>query len=237
MVEPAISTTVGRIGELAVQETKFLCGVTSEAGFLKDELERLQCFLQDAGTKRKSGNASAKLWVSQIRNATYEAENVLEVVDYMEKRNRLKKGFMGTISRSYQFMDSRKLYIIDVSDLINSWIAESFLPGSIKNKEQMARKYVTELAQRSLVQVTYTSKVHGWIESIRLHDILHDWCIGEATDAGFCDVIDKTTGHVVLSYRSSLQNYYEDNMFEAAPQHLISELLLALIFHHSPYLC
>ncbi|KAG2558353.1 hypothetical protein PVAP13_8NG123804 [Panicum virgatum] len=98
MVEPAISTTVGRIGELAVQETKFLCGVTSEAGFLKDELERLQCFLQDAGTKRKSGNASAKLWVSQIRNATYEAENVLEVVDYMEKRNRLKKGFMGTIS-------------------------------------------------------------------------------------------------------------------------------------------
>jgi len=99
MVEPAISATVGRISELAVQETTFLCGVTSEAGFLKDELKRLQCFLQDAGTKRKSGSASAKLWVSQIRDATYEAENVLEVVDYMEKRNRLKKGFMGAISR------------------------------------------------------------------------------------------------------------------------------------------
>jgi len=99
MVEPTISATVGRIGELAVQETTFLCGVTSEAEFLKGELERLQCFLQDAGTKRKSGSASAKLWVSQIRNATYEAENVLEVVDYMEKRNRLKKGFMGAISR------------------------------------------------------------------------------------------------------------------------------------------
>ena len=27
----------------------------------------------------------------------------------------------------------------------------------------------------------------------------------------------KIAGHVVLSYRSSLQNYYEDNMFEAAP--------------------
>ena len=99
MVEPAISATVGRIGELAVQETTFLCGVTSEAGFLKDELERLRCFLQDAGTKRKSGSASAKLWVSQIRNTTHEAENVLEVVDYMEKRNRIKKGFMGAISR------------------------------------------------------------------------------------------------------------------------------------------
>jgi len=27
----------------------------------------------------------------------------------------------------------------------------------------------------------------------------------------------KIAGHAVLSYRSSLQNYYEDNMFEAAP--------------------
>ncbi|KAG2562790.1 putative disease resistance protein At1g50180 [Panicum virgatum] len=545
MVEPAISATVGRIGELAVQETTFLCGVTSEAGFLKDELERLRCFLQDAGTKRKSGSATAKLWVSQIRDATYEAENVLEVVDYMEKRNRLKKGFMGAISRyarlpsdlvtlhkvgneiqrirrkvneiyesanrlnligsaaaeeslveddslqhsglvypnsedvtvvgfedeqneietkllasdnnlsvvsivamggagkttlarkiynsnkikehfhtiawvtvSQKFkgadllkdimkqifggkyegreidqmqeyevgkkihdflLDKRYLVVLDdvwttdtwnqinrtikvfpdvdngsrvmlttrkidvanhikmprkvhnlklldaekswdlfiskalpsynrssihnigefeelgrqiaskcnglplalsvlggflsknltieawkdtlsgwtstengrmmgeilarsyndlpnhlkccflylavfpedhlihVSDLINSWIAESFVPSSRKHKEQMARKYVTELAQRSLVQVTDTSKAHGWIESIRLHDILHDWCVGEARDAGFCDVIDKTTGHVVLSYRSSLQNCYEDDMFEAAP--------------------
>jgi hypothetical protein len=60
----------------------------------------------------------------------------------------------------------------------------------------MARKYVTELAQRSLVQVTNTSKAHGWIKSIRLHDILHDWCVGEARDAGLCDVIDKTTGQV-----------------------------------------
>ena len=60
----------------------------------------------------------------------------------------------------------------------------------------MARKYVTELAQRCLVQVTDTIKEHVWIENIRLHNILHDWCVEEARDAGFCDVIDKTTGQV-----------------------------------------
>ena len=506
MVEPAVSAVAGSIKDLAVQETTLLCSVIGEAGFLKDELQRLQGFLKDADTKRRSGNANATICVRQIRDATYEAENVLEVVDYMEKRNRIKKGFMGAISRyarlpsdlvtlhnvgneiqrirrkvneiyesanrlnligsaaaeeslvqddslqhsglvtvvgfedeqnevetkllasdnnlsvvsivamggagkttlarkiynsnkikehfhtiawvtvsqkfkgadllkdimkqifggkyegreidqmqeyevgkkirdflldkrylvvlddvwttdtwnqinrtikvfpdvdngSRVMLTTRKIdvanhiemprkvhnlklldaekswdlfiskalpsynrssihnigefeelgrqiaskcnglplalsvlggflsknltieawkdtlsgwtltedgrmmgeilarsyndlpnhlkccflylavfpedYIIDVSDLINSWIAESFVPGSIKHKEQMARKYVTELAQRSLVQVTYTSKVHGWIESIRLHDILHDWCIGEATDAGF----------------------------------------------------
>ncbi|OEL30137.1 putative disease resistance protein, partial [Dichanthelium oligosanthes] len=66
---------------------------------LKDELQRLQGCLKDADTKRRSGNESAAIWVSQIRDAAYEAENVLEVVDHMEKRNRLKKGFMGAVSR------------------------------------------------------------------------------------------------------------------------------------------
>ena len=99
MVEPAVSSVVGSISNLAIQETTLLCGVTLEAGFLKDELQRLQGFLQDANTRRRSGNASAGILVSQIRDAVYEAENSIQVVDYMEKRNRLKKGFMGAVSR------------------------------------------------------------------------------------------------------------------------------------------
>ncbi|CAL4923038.1 unnamed protein product [Urochloa decumbens] len=99
MVEPAVSAVVGSIRNLAVQETTLLCGVIGEAGFLKDELQRLQGFLKDADTKRRSGSESAALWVSQLRDAAYEAENVLEEVDYMKKRNRLKKGFVGAISR------------------------------------------------------------------------------------------------------------------------------------------
>jgi hypothetical protein len=99
MVEPALSAVAGSIKDLAVQETKLLCGVIGEAGFLKDELQRLQGFLKDADTKRRSGNENVTICISQIRDATYEAENVLEVVDYMDKRNRLKKGFVGAVSR------------------------------------------------------------------------------------------------------------------------------------------
>ncbi|CAL4914771.1 unnamed protein product [Urochloa decumbens] len=99
MVEPPVSAVVGSISNLAVQETTLLSGVTLEAGLFKDELHRLQGLLKNADTKRRSGNANAAICVRQIRDATYEAENVLEVVDYMEKRNRLKKGFMGAVSR------------------------------------------------------------------------------------------------------------------------------------------
>jgi hypothetical protein len=80
-----------------------------------------------------------------------------------------------------------------MSDLIELWIAECFIPHTPRHKlEETARKYVTELAQRSLVQVVDTSRAHGWIERIRIHDILRDWCIEEAREDGFLDMIDKT---------------------------------------------
>ena len=100
MAETPVSAVLRNVGTLAVQETTFLCGVTLEVDFLKDELMRLQGYLRDAESKRRSGNASAAILMSQIRDAAYEAGNVIEAADYMKKRNMIKKkGFMGAISR------------------------------------------------------------------------------------------------------------------------------------------
>ncbi|KAI4969148.1 hypothetical protein ZWY2020_000062 [Hordeum vulgare] len=95
MAESVVSIVLGNLNSLAVQETTFLCAVTLEVGLLKDELMR-------------SGNARVAVLVGQIRDAAYEAENVIEVADYMEKRNRLKRGFMGAISRYAQIQRVRK---------------------------------------------------------------------------------------------------------------------------------
>uniref|UniRef100_A0A8R7VFJ2 Disease resistance N-terminal domain-containing protein n=2 Tax=Triticum urartu TaxID=4572 RepID=A0A8R7VFJ2_TRIUA len=99
MAQSAVSTVLGSVGNLAVQETTFLCAVTLEVSLLKDELMRLQAYLRDADSKRRSGIETVAVLLSQIRTAAYEAQNVIEAADYMEKRNRLKKGFMGAISR------------------------------------------------------------------------------------------------------------------------------------------
>ncbi|KAM3298551.1 hypothetical protein ACQJBY_040161 [Aegilops geniculata] len=99
MAESAIGSVLGNVSTLAVQETTFLCGVNLEVGFLKDELRRLKSYLKSADAKRRSGDELVATWVSQIRDAAYEAENAIEAADYMEKRNRLKKGFMGALSR------------------------------------------------------------------------------------------------------------------------------------------
>ncbi|EMS46355.1 hypothetical protein TRIUR3_10074 [Triticum urartu] len=99
MAESAIGSVLGNVSTLAVQETTFLCVVNLEVGFLKDELRRLKSYLKSADAKRRSGDELVATWVSQIRDAAYEAENAIEAADYMEKRNRLKKDFMGAILR------------------------------------------------------------------------------------------------------------------------------------------
>nr|UBY07023.1 NBS-LRR disease resistance protein [Dasypyrum villosum] len=131
------------------------------------------------------------------------------------------------LARSYKDLSSHYLkscflylaafpedFEISVSHLIQLWIAENFIPHISNHKpEETARMYVTELAQRSLVQVVQRSKVHGWIEKIRIHDILREWCIEEARKDGFLAVENETTGQASASssdtlkfYRSSLQN-------------------------------
>ena len=59
--------------------------------------------------------------------------------------------------------------------------------------ENTARMYVSELAQRSFLQVVPTSIIHECAEEIRIHDIIRDWCIEEAAQDGFLDVIHETT--------------------------------------------
>jgi hypothetical protein len=88
---------------------------------------------------------------------------------------------------------------IKVSVLIKLWIAEGFVPLAPKHKqEETAHMYVAELAQRSLVQVTRRSMAHGWIEEIRVHDILHEWCIEEARQDSFLEVLHEISGHVAF---------------------------------------
>ena len=78
MAETAVSAVLRNVGNLAVQETSFLGGVTLEVAFLKDELMPLQGYLRDAESRQRSGNASVAILMSQIMDAAYEAENVIE---------------------------------------------------------------------------------------------------------------------------------------------------------------
>ncbi|KAL4627750.1 hypothetical protein ACB092_05G188300 [Castanea dentata] len=77
MAESVVFNAVGRLGNLLIEEATYLKGVSQQVKQTQIELERMQCFLKDAD-KRQNEDESVRIWVSQIREAAYEVEDVVE---------------------------------------------------------------------------------------------------------------------------------------------------------------
>ncbi|KAL6143366.1 hypothetical protein ACLB2K_054061 [Fragaria x ananassa] len=88
---------------------------------------------------------------------------------------------------------------IPVKRLTQLWIAEGFITstieihGSLEIMEDVAYDCLTELVERSMVQVVnYGSS--GKVKTCRLHDLMRDLCLQKAKEEDFLDVVDFSTG-------------------------------------------
>ncbi|CAL5444914.1 unnamed protein product [Camellia sinensis] len=101
MEVPVVSFIVKRLGVLLTEEAKFLYGVSDQVEQIRVELNRMQCFLQDADYAIQTDLVDKRVnnWVAEIRKLAYETEDILEtyVIQVSSKRN--KKGFRNTLKR------------------------------------------------------------------------------------------------------------------------------------------
>ncbi|CAL5339714.1 unnamed protein product [Camellia sinensis] len=77
MVDAVVSSVVQRLGNLLTEQVNFLRGVRDEVNSLKNKLEYILCFLKDAEEKQDQDSRIRK-WVSNIRDAAYEAEDIID---------------------------------------------------------------------------------------------------------------------------------------------------------------
>ncbi|KAK6136325.1 hypothetical protein DH2020_029946 [Rehmannia glutinosa] len=77
MAEVAILSTVTKLGDLLIQKVGFLHGVEEQVTWMKDELQRMQCFLKDAAEKQ-ANDERIRNWISDIRDVTQDADDVIE---------------------------------------------------------------------------------------------------------------------------------------------------------------
>ncbi|KAL3533899.1 hypothetical protein ACH5RR_007420 [Cinchona calisaya] len=77
MAEAVVSSAVQTIGNLLVEEARFLHGVGDQVEQLQLELSRMQAFLKDADAKQRD-EEMVKVWISQARALAYEAEDLIE---------------------------------------------------------------------------------------------------------------------------------------------------------------
>ncbi|KAM3700964.1 hypothetical protein ACJW31_05G137800 [Castanea mollissima] len=105
MAESVVFNAVGRLGNLLIEEATYLKGVSQQVKQTQIELERMQCFLKDAD-KRQNEDESVRIWVSQIREAAYEVEDVVETfaLEFALKNRD------STFKKHVPIFNTRKLY-------------------------------------------------------------------------------------------------------------------------------
>nr|XP_027124080.1 putative disease resistance protein At1g50180 [Coffea arabica] len=92
VIDSVISSVIERTGELLIQKIVFLKGVRRQVETLQNDLVRMRCFLKDAD-QRQDEDARIRNWVSEIRAAAYDAEDIIEI--FASKIESIKdKGFV-----------------------------------------------------------------------------------------------------------------------------------------------
>ncbi|KAK7259635.1 hypothetical protein RIF29_25247 [Crotalaria pallida] len=80
-------------------------------------------------------------------------------------------------------------YSISPVKLTRQWIAEGFVQNEEKRTlEEVAKEYLTELIQRSLVQVSKLGS-DGKIKGCQVHDLLREVVIRKMEDLSFCHLV------------------------------------------------
>ncbi|XP_017618755.2 probable disease resistance protein At1g58602 [Gossypium arboreum] len=81
---------------------------------------------------------------------------------------------------------------IPKKELIRLWIAEGFIPENEEFlMEDLGEKFLEELIDRSLVQVSRRDYTGTNVETCRLHDLLRDVCLKKAREEKFLEIIQQ----------------------------------------------
>ncbi|XP_078175699.1 putative disease resistance RPP13-like protein 3 [Carex rostrata] len=107
-------------------------------------------------------------------------------------------------------------YEIYAKRLIRMWVAEGFIPlEGTTTMEILAEECLEELAKRSMVQVLSRS-ANGLIKRFKVHDILHELAMHEATHENFVTVFSHASNDTKpnrIIRRASLQAEEKNSQF------------------------
>ncbi|XP_017971219.1 PREDICTED: probable disease resistance RPP8-like protein 2 [Theobroma cacao] len=98
MAEAVVSNVAARLGELVTQEAKFLWGVEDQVKRLQTELVWMKSFLKEADS-RQAEDERVRLWVTEIRDIAYDAEDVIETFA-LKIASKRRGGISNVIKRS-----------------------------------------------------------------------------------------------------------------------------------------
>ncbi|TYI62840.1 hypothetical protein E1A91_D10G275000v1 [Gossypium mustelinum] len=94
---------------------------------------------------------------------------------------------------------------IPKKELIRLWIAEGFIPENEEFlMEDLGEKFLEELIDRSLVQVSRRDYTGTNVETCRVHDLLRDLCTKKAREEKFLEIIQQPLYELEVTLAESM---------------------------------
>ncbi|KAL4185843.1 hypothetical protein AMTRI_Chr10g232800 [Amborella trichopoda] len=109
MADGAVTFFLEKLNELLTHEVHLLYGVRRDIVWLRDELGTMRAFLADAD-KRKSSDSLVKVWVEQVREVVYDAEDILD--EFMIRMEGQRDKLRGIKVRIQEIAERRDKYDI-----------------------------------------------------------------------------------------------------------------------------
>ncbi|THG12410.1 hypothetical protein TEA_009940 [Camellia sinensis var. sinensis] len=102
MAMMAVKVVIEKLGSLLAAEAQFLGGVGRAVTELRDDLESMRSFLQDAEARSESVKG-VQTWVKQVRDGSYDTEDILE--EFLLRLAQLKdNGFFHSLRKGYHHL-------------------------------------------------------------------------------------------------------------------------------------
>ncbi|KAM7488942.1 hypothetical protein LguiB_026426 [Lonicera macranthoides] len=98
MAEQVVTLLVEKVGQLLINEARFMCRVPVQLEELQTELKLMRCFLKDADGRQEESETVQYL-VIEIRNVACDAEDVLELFDFKVSSRRRRRGIINVLLR------------------------------------------------------------------------------------------------------------------------------------------
>ncbi|EOA33592.1 hypothetical protein CARUB_v10019740mg [Capsella rubella] len=114
MTDPIVSFGVQKLWELITQEYERLSGIREQVTELKADLDILMCFLTDADA-RKQTTALARKCVDEVKEITYDAEDIIET--YLLKGERSESSGIKNYMKSLHFQFVRRDTAFEIASI------------------------------------------------------------------------------------------------------------------------
>ncbi|RWR84282.1 putative disease resistance protein isoform X1 [Cinnamomum micranthum f. kanehirae] len=98
MASAVVTTVSGKLGNLLIQEAELLFEVKDHFKWIEEELRWMQRFLKDADYKQNE-EERVKIWVEDIIQVSYDAEDVIDTFIYSQIAPRRRRGFAEWVRR------------------------------------------------------------------------------------------------------------------------------------------